>query len=334
MKKLAIFIVFLFFVTPFLSGDGGIIPHHYEEVYESGQTALITYKNNKETIILLVEVSGEETEFMWIFPCPAVPEVDSANSYLFYELAEFSAPRYVKRGWGGCCESSNHAEYPFGDKYDGKGEYNGVDPISSGSIGFLDYEVLYTTESESLLSYLVDNGYSVPSNTEEIFQFYIKKGWNYFIAAVCDTENANWYTHGTNMQPLEITFTINEPVYPLRISRLGSIDSEIVLYIVANNKKIFTDAEVKFAKRISEETLNDLYYSKIPEFLWIGSFITKCYIFIEKNAMDDLVLKDASDNNEFREIRFYSIVPSDAIILVCFFGIFWFYKKRLSKGGV
>ncbi|TES91112.1 MAG: DUF2330 domain-containing protein [Candidatus Cloacimonadota bacterium] len=329
MKNIWFFLVLLIFIVPSLSGDGGIIPHHYEEIYETGQTAFITFKNNKEALMLLVEVSGEETEFMWLFPCPSLPEVDSANSSIFYDLAVFSAPRYVKRGWEGCCESGDY--YPLEDKYGGRGEDNGVDPIYNGSVGFLNYEVLYVTESESLVSYLEDNEYSVPSNAEEIFQFYINKNWNYFIAAVCDTENANWSNYGTNIQPLKISFSTNKPVYPLRISRIGSIDSEIVIYIVANHKKIFTDAEVKFAKRIDEETLNDLYYYYLKEFLWSGSFLTKCYAFIEKASMDDLVLEDAPDNEEFREIHFYSSYPADTFILVCVFGLFWFYKKRVSK---
>ena len=101
MKKIFFSLILLFCIVNPLFSDGGIIPHHHEEIYESGQTALLTFRNSEETIILLVEISGEETEFIWLFPCPHLPEVDSADSYLFYELADFSAPHYVKRGWGG-----------------------------------------------------------------------------------------------------------------------------------------------------------------------------------------------------------------------------------------
>ena len=329
MKKMILFLM-IFFISTFLYGDGGIIPHNYEEIYETGQTAVISFKNNEETLILLVEVSGQETEFMWIFPCPEVPEVDSSDSDLFYELAVFSAPHYVKRGWGGCCDNTgNREESDY--RYLGKGEYNGVDPISNGTVGFLNYEVLYATEASLLLSYLEDNGYNAPANAEEIFQFYINKDWNYFIAAVCDTGNANWYSYGTNIQPMKISFSTNNPVYPLRISRIGSQDSEIVLYIISNHKKKFTGAEVKFAKWIDEETYNNFYSNDLEELIWQGSFITKCYAFIETDLMDDLKLENAADNDEFREIIFYSSVPQDAIIFVCFLGLFWYYRKRVTK---
>ncbi len=316
-----------------MHADGGIIPPQYEEIYETGQTALITIRNGKETIIPLIEVSGEITEFIWLFPCPDVPAVDSASISLFYDLAQWSAPRYVARGWDGCCNFGMMKPGVPEGLYDGRGEENGVDPIGNGSVGFLSYEILYTTDAADLILYLENNGYSVPQDAEAIFQFYIDKNWYYFIAALCDTENASWSTYGTNIQPMVISFDTDDPVYPLRISRIGSIDSEIVLYIIGNNKMLFSSAEVKFAKMIEQRFIDAIEFSEAREYFWNGSFLTKCYALIEKEDMDDLGIDDALDNDEYREIYFYSKPSLDPILFVCCFLLFMVYRRKISKGG-
>lgn len=331
MKYFIVVALASLFVPVLLSGDGGIIPPNYEEIYGTGQTALITIRGGTETIVPLIEVSGEITNFIWMFPCPDIPSVDSASVLLFYDLALWSAPKYVQRGWQGCCTDMQPT--PEDGFYDGRGEDNGVDPIGNGSIGFLSYEILQATDANELVLYLQGNGYNVPQDAESIFQYYIAKDWNYFIAAVCDTENASWYNNGTNIQPMVISFHSDNPVFPLRISRIGSIDSEIVLYIIANNKMVFASAEVKFAKRIDQSFIDDIGYSDASDYFWDGSFLTKCYAFIEKEEMDDLLIENAPDNDEFEQIHFYSKQSLDPVLFLCCFVLFVVYRQRYSKGG-
>jgi hypothetical protein len=331
MKYLAIFIFCALWTTLNVYGDGGIIPPSYEEIYETGQTALITVRDGKETIIPLIEVSGAITEFIWLFPCPSIPGIDSANVGLFFDLASWSAPKYVERGWQGCCGAMQPA--PDGWEYDGRGEQNGVDPIGNGSVGFLNYEILYATDAAELVLYLEGNGYSVPQDAEPIFQYYIEKEWNYFIAALCDTQNASWSPYGTNLQPMVISFDATDAVYPLRISRIGSVESEIVLYTIGENKMAFSEAQVKFAKRISQDFIDAIEYSEVSEHLWNGCFLTKSYAMFATEHMHDLPIEFAGDNDEFQEIYFYSRGSLDAVVMVCCIGFFLVYRRRTQKGG-
>lgn len=330
MKKFLILLIGFFFFTSTLMGDGGIFPPIPHEIYETGQTAIVSFRDSIETMIILAEVTGPETEFMWVCPCPSNPTIDSSDADVFYDLAKYSAPRIIQRGWEGCCRNGYYPGY--GDySYGGRGEYNGVDPISNGSIGFFNYEILYATIAESLSAYLSNHGYYVPNGSEQIFQFYINKNWNFFVVAEVDTENANWYEYGTNIQPLKITFSIDSPIYPLRISRIGSTDSEIVIYCIDENKKTFGGAEIRFAKRITEEIMDDFSASELHELLWEGCFLTKCYISLPVESMDDLTIINAPDNNEFHEVKFYSSIPGNAVIFVCCFGLFLFFKKKSAK---
>jgi hypothetical protein len=216
-------ILLLLTAIPVLADGGFFVMQEYYDVYQPSQKAVILYENGREHLILSVRYEGNAEEFAWVIPVPGKPEISVTRPELFFELFDLTMIREAPGGFG----FAPGAEGP------------GVDVIAEEVVGPYATATLAADDPTAMVDWLNANGYIFPAEGEEIINEYIEKEW-YFVAtkinSVDDTTGLA-LSEGA-IEPLVLSFTTDEIVYPLRITSLSSHWPEVLLYVFADQKVV------------------------------------------------------------------------------------------------
>lgn len=314
----------LFLAIPqVLFADGGFIPPPDWEIWGSNQVATLMHSASFEELSVIVRFEGNTSDFAWIIPVPSEPAVDSVSLEVFNELAYLSAP--VRRERGMQCGCGGRA-------YDRS--QDGVEVVGEGTVGFLEYVILHATDPGVLRDSLESWGYEYPEQAESLFRYYIEKDWEYFVAARVDSsEVEGWSGHYYGyLQPVKLTFQSPEPVYPMKMSSISSREADVILYVVAEHRMTFDGATLRYADRITDEEL-DLIGDQYPHLVQLFQgprFLTKLERRFDEEEMEDITLKRAPDDQEYREITFSGIV-GDGLVFASLLFLFALWSTRRRK---
>jgi hypothetical protein len=297
--------------------DGGMVAPPDVAIAEFGQVAIIRHQDGVEQLSVASSFRSEATNFAWILPLPAEPVVDSFKLALLDELQYYCQPIY-RGGSGFGCASDAPRTLGYGDSL-------GVEEIAQGVIGSYEYEVLKAAVPETLAGYLSSQGYALPGNAASVFSHYTGKNWQFFVVARLSDSAGHYYDRSVGIR---LTFASDSAVYPLYISRLSSEYSGVVLYVVADHRQMFSGARLLFSGRVGSGT-----FPNFPGFVDRPSHLTKLMKYYEPAAMEDITLRRAPDDREFRVVQrgywydLYGAVGS----LLPLLGIVVFAKRRRSR---
>ena len=298
--------------------DGGMVVPPDVAIAEFGQVAIIRHQDGMEQLSIASSFRSEATDFAWIVPLPAEPVVDSFPLRLLDELQFHCRPLYRGSSGFGCSDAVVSPYRTWGDTL-------GVEEIDRGVIGVYDYLVLRTTAPETLAVYLAGHGYSLPDNAASVFGHYTAKNWQYFVVARL-RDSTGYYDYGRSVG-IRLTFASDSAVYPLYISRMSSEYSEVVLYVVADHRQMFNGAELLFSGRVDSGTL-----PSFPGFIYRSSRLTKLMKYYDPAAMEDITLRQAPDDRDFRRVGSgYGYVYGAVGSLLPLAGIVLFARRRRSR---
>jgi hypothetical protein len=294
--------------------DGGMVAPPDVAIAEFGQVAIIRYQDGIEQLAVASSFRSEATDFAWILPLPAEPAVDSFGLALLDELQYYCRPLYRSGSGIGCMAA-------VGSRGDYGSDSLGVEQIGQGVIGQYTYEVLRATEPDTLAAYLTNNGYVLPNNAASVLGHYTTKNWQYFVVARLGDSAEYYYDRSVGIR---LTFASDSAVYPLYISRLSSEYSGVVLYVVADHRQMFPGADLLFSGHVDAGT-----FSGFPGFVDRPSHLTKLMKYYEPAAMEDITLRQAPDDREFRAIEHgYGYIYGAVGSLIPLLGIVIFARRR------
>jgi hypothetical protein len=296
--------------------DGGMVAPPDVAIEEFGQVAIIRHQDGVEQLAVASSFRSEATDFAWILPLPAEPVVDSFNLTLLYELQQFCRPLY-RSGSGFGCAGADYQSGRLGDSL-------GVEQLGQGVIGPYAYQLLRATEPETLAGYLRNQGYELPTNAASVFSHYTEKNWQYFVVTRLLDSVGVEYDRSVGIR---LTFATDSAVYPLYISRLSSEYSGVVLYVLADHRQMFNGASLLFSGRVDSGT-----FPSFPGFADRPSHLTKLLKYYDSTGMEDISLRRAPDDREFRVIQNgYGWGYSALGGLLPLFGIIIFARRRRSR---
>jgi hypothetical protein len=241
---MVLFIILMLFDP--ISADGGFFPVKVEQMGNSAespnQRAIIIYNENMETMILQVKFSGNAIDFAWVVPVASLPEENSIqleSDSIFTQLHDMTQPKVYRynsaklgggghRGWDNSepIEEINNAQ---------------IQVWQNASVGPYEVNVISGNSSQALKDWLNAHGYNYAQASDEILDFYIQKKW-YFMATkvIVDDQPADKNTtYQAGLPALKVSFSAEEPVFPLRISEISSAkNNEIEIYVAANHRMI------------------------------------------------------------------------------------------------
>ena len=315
--------------------DGMFIAPKDLSVYEPAQQAYIRYdaESATEQLSILPSFRGDASAFAWVVPVPSLPRVEPEEFDLFRDLDQ--ATRIVYRSRDGDWGCSRRY-----DVYDaGAAPADQVDIIESVLVGYYQTLVVAASDASALTDSLADWGFLHEDNLDDVtaaLSTYVERSW-YFVAMKVDSAaladlDLPYYGgyYGGGLEPIRLTFTSDDLVYPMRISAVSASEATRVhIYVNADHRMTFAGADTRYANRFTAREIDGLeYYPTLASRLQAGDFLTKLYRAYNPAQMDeDLILTRAADDVEFRIIR-YSGLPWTLLTMVGPAGIWALYRRR------
>lgn len=329
--------------------DGMYVAPWGYEIWEPAQLAFISYDADAgtEELSIMPKFHGDPTDFAWVVPIPALPEVSEADPQLFVELSRLTQPAYRSRDSFWNCER----EYLTAD-YGALEGRDGVEIIDEEVVGIYRTMTLGADDATALMDSLTAWGFLHEGNRDEVepmIRSYVDRDY-YFVTMEVDSASiAGWYGgYGKDrprpagkavapyysypsLQPVTFSFASAEIVYPLRISAVSAYEvSSVILYVAADHRMTFDGASTGYANRVTAGELSALRgsYPAVGYQLRAGDFLTKLQRRYTPHEMDaDVVLGRAKDDAEYLSV-YYSGWPLWSLVFAAATAGWLFLRRR------
>ncbi|MBP6455526.1 MAG: DUF2330 domain-containing protein [Chitinophagaceae bacterium] len=221
------------------------------KIYNNASQVILVRDGNKTIITMSNDFQGDVKDFAMVVPVPNVlkkSDIKVSNQLLFDKLDAYSAPRLVEYYDQNPCmqyhpapvaKMSRMETLAESDSYKEKKDASnyGVQIKAKYTVGEYDILILGASESSGLKNWLIDHGYKIPAEAEEVLTPYILSKMNFFVAKV----NLKNYAKNDFQQLSPLQIKINSPKFMLPI-RLGMANSkgnqDLIIYSFSKNGKI------------------------------------------------------------------------------------------------
>ncbi|MFE0253230.1 DUF2330 domain-containing protein [Streptomyces sp. NPDC059010] len=226
-------------------GCGAMVPGDQRRVSVGREESVVRWDGVREQIVMRLTVGGDAERVAWIMPVPSRATVRLGDPELFDALHAITAPVHRERHhfW------PQDGDWPLvtGDGMAGAPPRRGpgaeppVAVVGRQRLGPFDVARLTATDPGALDRWLDDNGFALPQGLPGALRPYVQKRWEY--VAVKLTPQSTTATTATTataltgtLDPLHLTFRTDEPVYPMRLSRLADTPQSLGLYVLAAHR--------------------------------------------------------------------------------------------------
>jgi hypothetical protein len=210
------------------------------ELYNSYSQLAVVRKDNDTTLTIVNNVEGNFDNFALVLPVPEVIPEDNINVLepsIFDRLDAYSQPRLVTYTCEDFAvqEDTGWAFDSADDSPNAGGGDGGVNVEALYIVGEFEIVILSATESDALFTWLNDNNYQVPGQSQTLLQEYIDGG-SYFLAAKVAADAG--IADGDKLSPLQFKYTdvdsnVNSFQIPIRIGTLNAKEAQdLIIYAV------------------------------------------------------------------------------------------------------
>ncbi|MFI5554826.1 DUF2330 domain-containing protein [Streptomyces sp. NPDC051738] len=239
-------------------GCGAMVPGDARQMRVGREESVVRWDGEREQVVMRLTVGGDAERVAWIMPVPRRATVRLGDPELFDELHDVTAPMHRERRhfW------PQDGDWPLltGDGPAGRppppcadaGPPVGV--VGKQRLGPFDVARLTATDPDALDDWLDSNGFALPPRLDDALRPYVRKRWEY-VAVKLTPQTAGTPLTGT-LDPLHLTFRADEPVYPMRLSRLADTPQSLGLYVLAAHR-------MELASRIGGERPRVTYAGRV-----------------------------------------------------------------------
>ena len=243
MKRLLFLGLAIFLIAPTKSSADGcfvapkFVWDKHKDINEPTQKAILVYDAGREDLILQVKYEGPVDEFGWLIPVPNLPQVQRGSMKCFYELSQYTQ-KHFETEWQHSQTKGSPTLSAAGNDAAGKPEPP-VKVIEIKTIGAYEIAVLSTKDSGALAKWLETNQFYFPTNKADVIDSYVQQHW-YFVAVKINLKKSTTGLSttvsklaGGELNPLQISFSNDKCVFPLKISSVNGKPSEIQVYVLS-----------------------------------------------------------------------------------------------------
>ena len=203
------------------------------------------------TLTMSNDFKGSAENFAMVVPVPEVlreRDIKVLDLGIFDKLDAYSAPRlaeyydpnpcnryYYNQGVSSMLKES--VAFAVEEDSESGVREKKVKIEASYSIGEYDILILSSTESKGLKTWLIQNGYSIPENAEEVLEPYIKNELKFFVVKVNLARKAA--SGFSNLRPIQITYESDRFMLPIRLGMANaSGDQDLIVYAFTKTGRI------------------------------------------------------------------------------------------------
>jgi hypothetical protein len=212
-------------------------------LYNEASKVVFVRDGRQSTITMSSDYSGPASEFALIVPAPYVlsrDDIATVDPAIVDHLDGYTAPRLVEYFDGDPClyEEGGLAieivEAPIGTDPEDWTPPNGpmalgVRVLAEYAVGDYDIVMLSAEQSDGLVTWLRQEGYSIPDGAEGALAGYIAMDMKFFVARV------NLHRHAANetqdLPPLQISFRSRDFMLPLQLGKINSTGTQDMLML-------------------------------------------------------------------------------------------------------
>jgi Uncharacterized protein conserved in bacteria (DUF2330) len=227
------------------------------------QRALLHFADGTETLVVETTFVGAGTNFAWVVPLPAAPEISAVPRTVFTNLERLFQPEVIHKQtkwWMGMLLSAAMFAVAVHQRRQGKDfvetlvlvtilgllaalavpnfvkarglagisiEQAGVQILARQTVGVFDTVTLSSPDGAALTRWLNEHGFAVPASAAPVIADYAKQGW-VFAAAKLSRPDASGKT---SPHPLAFKFKTDRAVYPLRLTGVENDRCLVELYV-------------------------------------------------------------------------------------------------------
>lgn len=277
-----------------------------------------------------VRLEGPAADFGLVVPTPSVPDVVPVPVEIWDESTRLTAPvaaRGDERGGLGCGGPDPIVVAPA--------DVQDVNIVTHTTVGAFDVTVLAVSDSQALVDWLNQNGFTYDPQDVARFAPYVAAGW-VFTAMHLTPGVPVPQSWDTNVDPVLFTFQAPEVRIPLPLVAIHRADTfPMAFFVLADHRMDLPGFTTTYANRLSQDELQAIRrrYPALGSFLTADRFVTRLdRTFRADDPMDqDLVLVRAASDAEFRRVTrsvIYGGFPSGAGMLLAGLGLAWMLDRR------
>ena len=176
--------------------------------------------------------SGTASDFAWILPLPAVPELAVSHNQIFTQL-QFSTQPFFQLNF------EEQEECGFGpivlrsDDFAATAESAEVEVVAQEQVGPYDTAVITSEDPQAIVDWLVDNDYQLGDLGVPLLTPYVDEGF-YFLALKLAAES-----EVGDLQPIAMTYAAQTPGIPIRLTAVATEpDLGVLAWILADHRAI------------------------------------------------------------------------------------------------
>jgi hypothetical protein len=177
--------------------------------------------------------TGDGGEFAWIIPTPEPPLVD-----------DIFEPGEEIRDAVAILHAATQPARSVGWRYAGflswlhRGEESSaVEPVTvfgTAALRHYDIAIVGSEDPNTLVSWLQDNGFSVPNDAHDALRYYTEQNWAFVAARLRPSEDRRY--DNELLAPLTIRYRSDQFAFPLLISSVSTVEAaRVTLYVIADS---------------------------------------------------------------------------------------------------
>lgn len=216
---------------------GGLFCDNTQPVNQAAERILFAREGDTLHMHVRITYQGPPTEFGWLLPTARDVQVELSSEQLFTTLDTSFAPRFVLQ-----TEFEEGCQFPdraAGGNADAglagppNAEDGGVQVLSREAVGPFDIATLLPETVDDLRTWLDDNGYQIPPETDATLQPYVAQGLAFVaVKLLPDRESGD-------ISPLRLSFTSPRPAIPIvPTSVAANPDMGIIVHVLGASRAI------------------------------------------------------------------------------------------------
>ena len=255
-------------------------------LFNEASKVVMVRDGNRTVITMVSDFEGEVSDFAMVVPAPMVlarEQIHVTENAVVEHLDAYSAPRLVEYFDPDPCQPivvlermmALGAQAPVAMADGARNKALGVTIEARYLVGEYDILILSASQSDGLVTWLTENGYTLPEGAGPVLGSYIAQGMKFFVARVNLEQHAK--QGGGLLRPLQIAFESPDFMLPIRLGMLNSKGSQdLLLYTLTRNGRVETanyrtvrmptDAEIPvMVKERFGETYKALYGQAVAQ---------------------------------------------------------------------
>jgi hypothetical protein len=248
------------------------------KLFNKSSQVIIARDGNTTVVTMASDFQGEVKDFAMVVPVPVVlqrEQIRVVRADIFEKLDTYSGPRLVEyhdpdpcnRYYPMAAESVQRSESTKNIAFEMDAVMEDKSTVKiEARYEVEEYEVLILSakESSGLETWLIENGYKIPSGAKEVLEPYIKNNLKFFVVKV-NLEKFN-ASGSQTLRPLQITYESSNFMLPIRLGMANANDDQDLIIYTFTKKGRVESVNYRTSKIPTDKNIPTFVKDKFGQF--------------------------------------------------------------------